>query len=115
MAEGHVSAFYRCDMGDTLTVYRNPGDETYVNLRWHGKVRRMEREITTTGAGRYENKKEGLLLISIPSKSMLFDSRKGRQLANECRTTEQLADNTARTETQAEAKPKSRAKRRRRR
>lgn len=86
---GHVSALYQCDLGDKLTVYKNAGDNSYVNLRWRNQMYRMNRQQTTTGAERYENKSDGLVLISIPSKSMLFDSKKGRQLANECRNPEQ--------------------------
>jgi hypothetical protein len=72
-----------------LTVYKNPADDSYVNLRWHNKMYRMTRQQTSTGAGRYESKADGIVLINIPSKSMLFDSKKGRQLANECRNPEQ--------------------------
>ncbi|WAW09568.1 MliC family protein [Oxalobacter vibrioformis] len=86
---GHVSALYQCDLGDKLTVYKNAGDNSYVNLRWRNKMYRMNRQQTSTGAERFENKPDGLVLISIPSKSMLFDSKKGRQLANECRNPEQ--------------------------
>lgn len=86
---GHVSALYQCDLGDKLTVYKNAVDNSYVNLRWRNKMYRMNRQQTSTGAERYENKSDGLVLISIPSKSMLFDSKKGRQLANECRNPEQ--------------------------
>jgi len=87
---GHVSSFYQCDLGDKLTIYKNAADDSYVNLRWHNKMYRLSRQQTTTGAERYENEKDGLVLISIPSKSMLFDSKKGRQLANECRNPEQM-------------------------
>lgn len=86
---GHVSSLYQCDLGDKLTVYKNAADDSYVNLRWRSKLYRLSRQQTTTGAERYENKNDGLVLISIPSKSMLFDSKKGRQLANECRNPEQ--------------------------
>ena len=86
---GHVSALYQCDLGDKLTVYKNAADNSYVNLRWRNKMYRMNRQQTSTGAERFENKSDGLVLISIPSKSMLFDSKKGRQLANECRNPEQ--------------------------
>jgi len=86
---GHVSSLYQCDLGDKLTVYKNAADNSYVNLRWRNKLYRLNRQSTTTGAERYEDKNEGLVLISIPSKSMLFDSKKGRQLANECRNPEQ--------------------------
>ncbi len=86
---GHVSSLYQCDLGDKLTIYKNAADNNYVILRWRGKLYRLERQQTTTGAGRYESKKDGLVLLNIPTKSMLFDSKKGRQLANECKNPEQ--------------------------
>lgn len=86
---GHVSAHYQCDLGNKLTVYKNAADNSYVNLRWQNRMYRLSRQQTSTGAERYENRADGLVLISIPSKSMLFDSKKGRQLANECRSPEQ--------------------------
>ncbi len=86
---GHISSLYQCDLGDKLTIYKNAADNSYVNLRWRNKLYRMDRQQTTTGADRFENKNDGLVLISIPSKTMLFDSKKGRQLANECRNPEQ--------------------------
>lgn len=92
---GHVSAHYQCDLGNKLTVYKNAADDSYVNLRWRNKLYRLNRQQTTTGAERYENKADGLLLISIPSKSMLFDSKKGKQLANECRNPEQTRQRLA--------------------
>lgn len=91
--DDHTSTLYQCDLGDKLTVYKNDMDDTYINLRWKSRIYRLERQETTTGAERYENKKTGLVLVSIPTKSMLFDSKKGRQLANECKNREQLALN----------------------
>ena len=85
----HISSQYQCDLGDQITVYRNAVDDSYVKLRWQAKTYHMTRQMTTTGAERFECKNEGLVLISIPDKSMLFDSKKGRQLANECRNHEQ--------------------------
>jgi hypothetical protein len=38
-----------------------------------------------SGALRYEDPKSGLVWLVIPSKSMLLDTKKGRQLANECK------------------------------
>ena len=85
----HISSQYQCDLGDQLTIYTNVFDDGYVKLRWQAKLYRMSRKMTTTGAERFENRTYGLVLISIPDKSMLFDSHRGRQLANECRSQEQ--------------------------
>lgn len=92
---GHISLQYQCDLGDKFILYRNAGDDSYVNLRWRNKLYRLNRQKTTTGAGRYEDGKSGLVLINIPSKSMLFDAKKGRQLANECRNPEQARQHAA--------------------
>jgi len=55
----------------------------------------MHRVSTTTGAHRFENAKNGLVWIGIPAKGMLLDSKKGKQLANECRSPEQAAQKVA--------------------
>jgi hypothetical protein len=40
---------------------------------------------TQSGALRYEDGASGLVWIVITDKSMLLDTRQGKQLANECR------------------------------
>ncbi|MFT5535141.1 MAG: hypothetical protein ACI8WM_002144 [Burkholderiaceae bacterium] len=82
---------YKCDLGNTLTIFRNDGDDNYIALRWHKVLTRMKRVTTTTGAHRFENKRSGLVWIGIPAKGLLLDSRKGQQLANECKDPAQLA------------------------
>ena len=91
VVDGQTSTLYQCELGNKLTVYRNDNDDGYINLRWQNRFYRLDRQETTTGAERFSNEKNGLVLISIPSKSMLFDSKKGRQLANECKSSAQLA------------------------
>lgn len=81
---------FSCELGNKLTVYKNADDDQTIALRWHAKLHRMERVGTTTGAQRFENRKLGLVWIGIPAKSMLLDSIKGHQLANECKTAEQM-------------------------
>ncbi len=39
-----------------------------------------------SGALRYEDDKSGIVWLIIAGKSMLLDTKHGRQLANECRT-----------------------------
>jgi hypothetical protein len=79
---------YKCEQGNVLTVFVNPDDEKYIGLRWKKSIHRLRRVETDTGANRFENKKAGLLWIGIPSKGILLDTRKGQQLANECKTAE---------------------------
>lgn len=81
---------FSCELGNKLTVYKNADDDQSIALRWHTKLHRMDRVGTTTGAIRFENRKLGLVWIGIPAKSMLLDSNKGQQLANECKTAEQM-------------------------
>lgn len=79
-----------CELGNKLTLYRNADDVDHMALRWNQRVHRMTRVSTTTGANRFENSKFGLVWIGIPAKGMLLDSKRGHQLANECKDTEQM-------------------------
>lgn len=81
---------YNCELGNKLTVYRNDGDNKHIALRWKKQLLRLTRVDTSTGANRFENRKNGWVWIDIPAKAMLLDSKKGQQLANECRNPEQL-------------------------
>ncbi|GGI52977.1 hypothetical protein [Oxalicibacterium solurbis] len=87
--EGSVVTEYACELGNKITTYHNDSDDKYMALRWKNTVHRLRRVGTSTGANRFENRRYGLVWISIPSKAMLLDSRKGQQLANECRNPEQ--------------------------
>ena len=87
---GSAVVDYDCELGNKVTIYQNTGDESHVALRWKTRLHRLTRVATTTGAQRFENKYHGLIWIGIPAKGMLLDSKKNRQLANECRNAEQL-------------------------
>jgi len=89
----HATALeYSCELGATLTIYRLPDDPKHIALRWKKTLHRLTAVGTTTGAVRFENRKYGLLWIGIPAKGMLLDSRKGEQLANECRSAEERGE-----------------------
>lgn len=77
---------YRCEMNDVLNIYTNADDNNHIALHWKNRLYRLHRIMTTTGANRFENTKAGLVWIGIPTKGMLLDSRRGQQLANECKT-----------------------------
>ena len=83
-----VTYEYHCELKGELTIYTNADDDQHVALRWKNHLHRLTRVETTTGANRFENKKAGLVWISIPAKGMLLDSRHGQQLANECTNAE---------------------------
>lgn len=86
---------YKCELGNTLTIYKNDNDAAHIALRWKKKLYRLARVGTTTGALRFENMAIGLTWIGIPSKGILLDSKLGRQLANNCQTPEQAAQAAA--------------------
>jgi len=77
---------YHCELGNNLTIYTNSEDDKHIALRWGKALHRLTRVPTTTGANRFENRKYGLLWIGIPAKGILLDSKKGLQLANECKS-----------------------------
>jgi hypothetical protein len=87
--EGSTVSDFSCELGNKVTIYSNPNDDKHVAIRWKDTLHRLRRITTTTGANRFENRKYGLIWINIPAKAMLLDSKKGQQLANECRDPEQ--------------------------
>lgn len=88
---GSVAVDYSCELGSKLTIHANLADPDHIALRWQHRLIRLERVGTTTGANRFESRKRGLIWIGIPAKGILLDSRRGQQLANECKNAEQLA------------------------
>ncbi len=72
------------ELGGTLSA------DKHIAIRWNKRIHRLTRVATTTGANRFENHKMGLVWIGIPAKGLLLDSKKGQQLANECKNAEQL-------------------------
>ena len=81
---------FDCELGNKITIYTNASDDEHIALRWKKRLHRLKRVVTTTGAHRFENKLYGLIWIDIPAKGMLLDSKQNRQLANECKSPEQL-------------------------
>lgn len=81
---------FDCELGNKITIYTNASDDNHIALRWKKRLHRLKRVGTTTGAHRFENKLYGLIWIGIPAKGILLDSKQNRQLANECKSPEQL-------------------------
>src|SRR5690606_24723356 len=71
--EGSIVTEYACELGNKITTYHNDNDDKYMALRWKNTVHRLRRVGTSTGANRFENRRYGLVWISIPSKAMLLD------------------------------------------
>jgi hypothetical protein len=87
---GHTRTDFNCELGNKITIYENDSDNKRIGLRWNKKVHELTRVSTTTGANRFEDKDAGLVWINIPAKGMLLDSKKGQQLANECKNRGQM-------------------------
>ena len=83
---GMQATSFDCELGNKLTVYQNFNADQQISLHWKKRLHRLTRVGTTTGAQRFENAQSGLVWIGIPAKSMLLDSKKGQQLANECKS-----------------------------
>lgn len=81
---------YQCALGAKVTLYENLPDAQHIAMRWGKDLRTLKRVDTSTGAQRFENKKHGLIWIGIPAKGMLLDSKKGQQLANDCKNPQQM-------------------------
>ena len=84
-----ITTDYRCELGNTLTIFQHAEDDSHIALRWKKRIHRLEKIGTTTGAQRYQNTTFGLIWIGIPSKGMLLDAKLNRQLANECKNADQ--------------------------
>ncbi|WP_426339014.1 hypothetical protein ACN9MZ_21950 [Pseudoduganella sp. S-14] len=86
---GRTATNYACELGNKITIYSSADDGNSIVMRWKNRLHRLTREATSTGAQRFENKIAGLIWIGIPAKGMLLDSKVNRQLANECKTSDQ--------------------------
>lgn len=104
---GTLSADFNCELGQKLTIWKNEADDKHIAIRWNKKINRLTRVDTTTGANRFENRKVGLVWIGIPAKGLLLDSKKGQQLANECKNAEQQHASAAAAAPAVAAAPKN--------
>jgi hypothetical protein len=86
---GATGVDYDCALGDKLTIFAKAEDDKHIELRWKSRLHHLTKVDTTTGAHRFENRRQGLVWIGIPAKGILLDSKKGEQLANDCKNPEQ--------------------------
>jgi len=77
---------YRCDLDRSVNVRSVSADMQSAVLQFDKKEYRMQAVGARSGALRYEDPKSGLVWLVIATKSMLLDTKHGRQLANECKT-----------------------------
>lgn len=77
---------YRCELDRSVNVRQVSPDMQSAVLQFNKKEYRMKAVHARSGALRYEDSASGLVWLVIVGKSMLLDTKNGRQLANECRT-----------------------------
>lgn len=76
---------YNCELNRKVIVRQVSQGQDQAVLQWGKNHYEMRAVKTATGALRLENKDTGLTWITIVGKSMLLDTKHGKQLANECR------------------------------
>jgi len=77
---------YRCELNRQVHVRHISYDQRSAILTWNRRDYQLQAVATQSGAMRFEDKLSGLAWISIVDKSLLLDTRTGKQLANDCRT-----------------------------
>jgi len=76
---------YNCELNRQVVVSEIAPDGKSMVINWLGKDHSLAAVDARSGALRYEDTAAGLTWLVIVGKSMLLDTRKGQQLANECR------------------------------
>ncbi len=76
---------YHCDLNRRVVVKSVSEDRSTAVLSWNQRNYRLKAVGTASGALRYEDNGSGLTWITVVGKSMLLDTRRGKQLANDCR------------------------------
>jgi hypothetical protein len=76
---------FHCDLNRRVEVRQVSDDRRSAIVYWERRNYTMQLVATQTGALRLEDKASGLTWITIPGKSMLLDTKQGKQLANDCR------------------------------
>ena len=82
-----ASGVYRCEQGQTVGVLRDARNANLIELNWQSNHYSLLRYDSASGLPRFEDRKNGLLWIDLPWKSVLMDINSGQPLANECKAT----------------------------
>lgn len=76
---------YRCELNRSVHVRQVSPDMRSAVVHWDKKDYTLQAVNARTGALRYEDPESGLVWLVIVGKSMLLDTKHGKQLANECK------------------------------
>jgi hypothetical protein len=83
-AERVLTGSASCDAKQAVQVSALPDNKGYFKLEFKGKSYVMAPEVTNTGAVRLEDKKNGLVWLQIPAKSMLMNAKLGQRMVDNC-------------------------------
>lgn len=81
-----------CELNQNVTVAPLENKPGVFRVSFKKASYLMIPEETTTGAVRLEDKKNGIVWIQIPSKSMMMNSKIGQRMVDSCKHAEQRAD-----------------------
>jgi hypothetical protein len=85
-----ASGTYHCEFGAHVDVMRESGagngDGSRINIGWNGGRYQLERDRSSSGLPRFEDRANGLVWIDLPWKGVLLDGKTQKPLANECKT-----------------------------
>jgi hypothetical protein len=76
---------YRCELNRSVYVREVSPDMQQAVVNWNKRDYTLRAVNARSGALRYEDAASGLVWLMILDKSMLLDTRQGKQLANECK------------------------------
>lgn len=80
-----------CAEGVTVNIQADAASPGYFNVQANKLKYRMFPVATTTGAIRLEDPHVGAVWLQLGNKSMLMDQKRGKRVADECASPEQLA------------------------
>ncbi|HRP76778.1 MAG TPA: hypothetical protein PK725_12975 [Rhodocyclaceae bacterium] len=84
------SGVYHCEFGAHVDVVRENGtgigNGARISIGWNGGRYQLERDPSSSGLPRFEDRANGLVWIDLPWKGVLLDGKTQKPLANECKT-----------------------------
>ncbi|MCO5121004.1 MAG: MliC family protein [Burkholderiaceae bacterium] len=80
-----TKGLYKCELNRQVNVTDVSADRSTATIQWGKKGYVLRAVPARTGALRYEDVDSGLTWLVIVGKSMLLDTKNGKQLANECK------------------------------
>jgi len=80
-----------CELGSAVQVDADPKSPGFFNVQTKTQKFRMFPVITSTGAIRLEDQRNGAVWLQLSNKSMLMNQKLGQRLADECMSPAQFA------------------------